>query len=293
MSHPAIGFIGLGTMGSAICRHVIEAGFPVTVWGRTQDRTTRHLEAGANWAQSPAELAKSSDIVVLCVSNDAAVEDVVFGDSGIGAGGASGKILIDHSTIHPESTRDWAGRLAADTGMNWIDAPVSGGPGGAERGELIAMAGGVSEDFETARPVMDCYAKKVTLMGPVGAGQATKVCNQLIIGAEICAIAEALNFASRFGMNASGLADALQGGWADSPVLQDHGRRMAVADYSDPANASMMMKDIDIACDMGKRTDSPMPVSEVVQKLYRQAIDQGNMDGGQIAPMKLYSEKPL
>lgn len=293
MSHPAIGFIGLGTMGSAICRHVIEAGFPVTVWGRTQDRTTRHLEAGANWAQSPAELAKSSDIVVLCVSNDAAVEDVVFGDSGIGAGGASGKILIDHSTIHPESTRDWAGRLAADTGMNWIDAPVSGGPGGAERGELIVMAGGVSEDFETARPVMDCYAKKVTLMGPVGAGQATKVCNQLIIGAEICAIAEALNFASRFGMNASGLADALQGGWADSPVLQDHGRRMAVADYSDPANASMMMKDIDIACDMGKRTDSPMPVSEVVQKLYRQAIDQGNMDGGQIAPMKLYSENPL
>ena len=261
--------------------------------GRSQDRATRHLEAGANWAQSPAELAKSSDIVVLCVSNDAAVEDVVFGDSGIGAGGASGKILIDHSTIHPESTRDWAGRLAADTGMNWIDAPVSGGPGGAERGELIAMAGGVSEDFETARPVMDCYAKKVTLMGPVGAGQATKVCNQLIIGAEICAIAEALNFASRFGMNASGLADALQGGWADSPVLQDHGRRMAVADYSDPADASMMMKDIDIACDMGKRTDSPMPVSEVVQKLYRQAIDQGNMDGGQIAPMKLYSEKPL
>lgn len=293
MSHPAIGFIGLGTMGGAICRHVIEAGFPVTVWGRSQDRATRHLEAGANWAQSPAELAKSSDIVVLCVSNDAAVEDVVFGDSGIGAGGASGKILIDHSTIHPESTRNWAGRLAADTGMNWIDAPVSGGPGGAERGELIAMAGGVSEDFETARPVMDCYAKKVTLMGPVGAGQATKVCNQLIIGAEICAIAEALNFASRFGMNASGLADALQGGWADSPVLQDHGRRMAVADYSDPADASMMMKDIDIACDMGKRTDSPMPVSGVVQKLYRQAIDQGNLDGGQIAPMKLYSEKPL
>ena len=130
-------------------------------------------------------------------------------------------------------------------------------------------------------------------MGPVGAGQATKVCNQLIIRAEICAIAKALNFAHRFGMNAAALADALQDGWADSPVLQDHGRRMASADYSDPADASMMMKDMVIACDMGISTDSPMPISGVGKRLFERTIREGHMDGGQIAPMRLYSAKPL
>ncbi|MGB0630527.1 MAG: NAD(P)-dependent oxidoreductase [Alphaproteobacteria bacterium] len=293
MSQPTIGIIGLGTMGGAICRHVIKAGFPVTVWARSKERAAAHLDDGAGWSDTAGDLASGTDIVVLCVSNDAAVEEVVFGPTGIAAGEISGKILIDHSTIHPEATRDWAARLRNETGMGWIDAPVSGGPGGAERGELIAMAGGDAGEYDSARPVMESYTKKTTLMGPVGAGQATKVCNQLIIGAEICAIAEALNFAARFGMDAPALADALQGGWADSPVLQDHGRRMANADYSDPADASMMMKDMDIACDMGHRTGSPMPVSEVVQALFRRAIEQGHMDGGQIAPMRLYSDKPL
>lgn len=293
MTHPAIGFIGLGTMGGAMCRHVIEADFPVTVWARSQDRGASHLDDGAGWATSAKDLATSSDIIILCVSNDGAVEDLVFGQNGVASGEVFGKTLVDHSTIHPENTRKWAARLSDEAGMCWIDAPVSGGPGGAARGELVIMAGGKIGDFETIRPVLETYSKQATLMGPVGAGQATKVCNQLIIGAEICAIAEALNFAARFGMNASGLADALQGGWADSPVLQDHGRRMAAADYSDPADASMMMKDMDIACDMGRTTESPMPVSDIVQSLYRRAIEEGHMDGGQIAPMRLYSKTPL
>ena len=216
----------------------------------------------------------------------------MFGADGISSS-VSGGILIDHSTIHPENSRKWASRLQTDAEIRWIDAPVSGGPSGAARGDLIIMAGGAEEDFAFVDPVIKTYSKQSTLMGPVGSGQATKVCNQLIIGAEICAIAEALNFADRFGMKAPILADALQGGWADSPVLQDHGRRMAAADYSDPADASMMMKDIDIACDMGERTGSPMPVSEMVQTLFRRAIEDGHMDAGQIAPMRLYADKPL
>jgi 3-hydroxyisobutyrate dehydrogenase len=293
MTHPAVGFIGLGTMGGAMCRHAMKAGFPVTVWARSKERAAAHLSEGADWADSASELTSECDIVILCVSNDDAVEEVVFGPHGIAAGNASDKLLVDHSTIHPESTRSWARRLQDEAGMNWLDAPVSGGPGGAARGELVVMAGGEAKDFAKARRVIETYSKQMTMMGPVGAGQATKVCNQLIIGAEICAIAEALNFAARYGMNATALADALRGGWADSPVLQDHGRRMANADYSDPADASMMMKDMEIACDMGTRTGSAMPVAEVVKALFERAIHEGYMDSGQIAPMRLYSNNPL
>lgn len=293
MTGPTIGFIGLGTMGGAMCGHLISAGFPMTVWARVKARAMPPLDAGAGWADSPRKLAEQVDVIVLCVSNDAAVEEIVFGEKGIASANGDGKILVDHSTIHPMKTREWAQRIFAESGMGWIDAPVSGGPGGAARGELVVMAGGETGNFDRVKPMIDCYARQITLMGPVGSGQATKVCNQLIIGAEICAIAEALNFAKNFGMNAQALTDALRGGWADSPVLQDHGRRMAEADYSDPADASMMMKDMDIACDMGRLTDSSMPVAEIVTSLYLQAIDQGHMDAGQIAPMRLYSDEAL
>lgn len=293
MTKLTAGFIGLGTMGGAMCGHLITAGVATTVWARRKDKAQDLLTSGAAWAESPKDLAEKCDVVFLCVSNDDAVRDVVFGDNGIAAATCGAKILVDHSSIHPMTTRDWAEKLKSANGAGWIDAPVSGGPGGAARGQLIVMAGGTAEDFDTVKPLLSCYAKQMTLMGPSGAGQATKACNQLIIGAEICAIAEALNFASKFGMDAHALADALKGGWADSPVLQDHGRRMANADYSDPADASMMLKDMGIARDMGRRTDSDMPVTDLVTELFQKAVDQGHMDGGQIAPMRLYSTKPL
>lgn len=292
MTKARVGFIGLGTMGGPMSVHLLSAGFEVVVWGRKKARAKSVLDAGASWAGSPADLATECDIVSLCVSNDAAVGEVVFGEDGIAAGEVDGKLLIDHSTIHPGTTRDWAAKLLADEGMHWVDAPISGGPGGAKRGQLIVMAGGSDADYARAKPAMEPFAKQITHMGPVGSGQATKVCNQLIIGAEICAIAEALKFAQNFGLKASALPDALKGGWADSTVLQDHARRMAAADYSD-ADASIMMKDMNIACDMGRITGTPMPMTEVATSLYRLALQLGHTDGGQIAPMRLYSDKPL
>lgn len=293
MTELRTGFIGLGTMGGAMCGHLIAAGIPTTVWARSKDRAQALLAKGAGWADSPRALAEYCDVVVLCVSNDAAVGEVVFGEDGIAAATDAARVLVDHSSIHPMTTRDWAQKLRTQCGTGWIDAPVSGGPGGAERGELIVMAGGAAEDFESVKTLISHYAKQITLMGPSGAGQATKACNQLIIGAEICAIAEALNFAKNFGMDAHALADALKGGWADSPVLQDHGRRMANADYSDPADASMMLKDMGIARDMGIKTKSAMPVTELITSLFQDAVDQGHLDGGQIAPMRLYASEPL
>ena len=293
MTELRTGFIGLGTMGAAMCGHLIAAGVPTTVWARSKDKAQALLANGAGWADSPRALAESCDVVMLCVSNDDAVGEVVFGKNGIATATDAARVLVDHSSIHPMTTRDWARKLRSLCGTGWIDAPVSGGPGGAERGELIVMAGGAAEDFDIVNPLVSSFAKQITLMGPSGAGQATKACNQLIIGAEICAIAEALNFAKNFGMDAHALADALKGGWADSTVLQDHGRRMANADYSDPADASMMLKDMGIAQDMGSKTNSAMPVTDLVTAMYQEAIDQGHMDGGQIAPMRLYSSEPL
>lgn len=293
MAERIIGFIGLGTMGGAMCSHLQEAGLPVTVWARSADKAAAALATGAAWADTPAQLAEMTDVLILCVTNDDAVEEIVFGNHGVIEAGGYNKVLVDHSSIHPVTTREWSEKLKDANGMGWIDAPVSGGPGGAARGELIVMAGGDPGEFEQVRPLISNYAKQITLMGPSGSGQATKSCNQLIIGAEICAIAEALNLAKNFGMNAQALADALKGGWADSPVLQDHGRRMASADYSDPADASMMMKDMYIASDLGRRTDSPMPITDLVTSLYERVIDEGNMDGGQIAPIRLYSKEPL
>lgn len=293
MSERKVGFIGLGTMGGAMCRHALKAGETVSVWARTAERAAGFLKDGAGWVESPAALAAECDVIVLCVTNDDAVEKVVFGEEGIAETQGAGKILLDHSSIHPVTTRQWAEKLKSDSGFSWVDAPVSGGPGGAARGELIVMAGGDPADFDSVRSLISCYAKQITFMGPSGSGQATKACNQLIIGAEICAIAEALNMAKNFGMNAQALADALKGGWADSAVLQDHGRRMATADFSDPADASMMMKDMDIASDLGRETGSPLPVTEIATALYRRAIDEGNLDGGQIAPIRLYRKEPL
>lgn len=280
-------------MGGAMCGHVLNAGLPVYVWARSKEKVSTLLENGALWADSPAALADTCEIIVLCVSNDDAVGEVVFGTDGIAETKGEGKTLVDHSSIHPVTTREWSENLHSKSGMAWIDAPVSGGPGGAARGELIVMAGGEPAVFATVQPVIGHYAKQITLMGPSGSGQATKVCNQLIIGAEICAIAEALNLARNFGMDAQALADALKGGWADSPVLQDHGRRMAAADYSDPADASMMMKDMNIASDLGQQTESPLPVTDLVTALYRRVIEDGNMDAGQIAPIRLYAKEPL
>tara|TARA_R110002072_G_scaffold27401_32_gene89127 strand:- start:273 stop:1154 length:882 start_codon:yes stop_codon:yes gene_type:complete len=293
MTELRTGFIGLGTMGGSMCGHLVAAGIPTVVWARSRDKAQALLNAGATWADSPRAVAEQCDVVMLCLSNDDAVEEVVFGKDGIGAARERAKVLVDHSSIHPMTTRNWAQKLRDQCGAGWVDAPVSGGPGGAARGDLIVMAGGDAADFDTVSPLISNYAKQITLMGPPGAGQATKACNQLIIGAEICAIAEALNFARNFGMDAHALADALKGGWADSPVLQDHGRRMANADYSDPADASMMLKDMEIASNMGERTSSEMPVTDLVTALFRRAIDEGHLDGGQIAPMRLYTSEPL
>lgn len=293
MSDMRIGFIGLGALGGAIATRLQNAGQRLHIWGRHEHKLTRWRDAGAVLLSSPAALAATCDCVLLCVTDTAAVERVVFGEQGIASAARAGTVLLDHSTIHPLATRRFATQLHADCGMHWLDAPVSGGVTGAEQGRLVVMAGGDEAVLDRVRPLLARYSQRVTLMGAHGAGQATKIANQMMIGGNIAVAAEALNYAANFGVAAARLPDALAGGWADSAVLQHHARRMAAADYINEVNATIMVKDVDIACDLGRETLSPMPVTALVQQMYRQLIAQGDADKGQSGLMWLYKQGPL
>lgn len=293
MTAPTIGFIGLGVMGMPMTLNLLAKGHKVVVWGRTRGKLEPAIDAGAVYADSPASLASAADTVALCVFDTTAVEEVVFGPRGVVSGGGPGKLLVDHSTIHPMRTREFAERLREESGMGWVDAPVSGGARGAKSGTLVIMAGGEAADVARAEPFMRAYANNISHMGPVGSGQATKACNQMIIGAEVAAIAEALKFAADFGVDAKRLPDCLKGGWADSPILQNHARRMAAGDYANAGDAHLMLKDMSIACDMGRATGTPMPVANLVASLYTLLIAQGHADTGQIGLMRLYAEGSL
>lgn len=293
MAGTELGFIGLGALGGAIATRLLDAGFRLRAWGRDPARLAPWAARGVTLEASPAALAAACQRVLLCVTDTTAVETVVFGDNGIASGARAGSVLIDHSTIHPLATRRFAARLTAETGMRWLDAPVTGGVVAAEAGRLVIMVGGEATMLDAQRELFACYGQRVTHLGDNGAGQAAKIANQMMIGGNLAVAAEALNYAANFGVAAARLPDALAGGWADSAVLQHHARRMAAADYSREVNATIMAKDIDIACDLGRETLSPMPVTALVQQMYRQLIAQGDADKGQSGLMWLYRQEKV
>lgn len=286
-----LGFIGLGAMGMPMARHLMQAGHNLHVWARAPDKVAALVGDGAQLHDTPRDMAARVDAVLLCVFDADAVEAVVFGENGIAAGVGGDTLLIDHTTAHPQRSRDMAERLRTETGMGWVDAPVSGGAKGAQAGQLIVMSGGTEEDVKRARAITAPYTKQFTHMGPVGSGQASKVCNQIIIGATVAVWAEALNFAHRFGVDAGALPDCLAGGWADSAVAQDHARRMAHL-TPDTVGAGLMQKDMDAALDVARITGSAMPVTAQVAELYRLVTAQTG-ESGQASLIKLYTDEPF
>ena len=287
-----LGFIGLGTMGMPMALNLLRAGHRLGVWGRSPDKLSGAIDAGAELAASPRALAGQSDTLFLCVTDTDAVESIVFGEGGIAEGASETLLLVDHSSINPDRSRDFAARLKDSCGAGWVDAPVSGGPFGARDGTLVIMAGGEDSDIARLRPAAEATSQRLTHMGPVGCGQATKLVNQMIIGAEIAVLAEALGFARTYGVDCKLVPEALAGGWADSTVLQDHGKRMIAAAYRESAPGNMI-KDMNNACDMGQATVSPMPVTALVTELYRMLNAQGDAAKGQIGLMWLYAQEAL
>ena len=243
---PRIGFIGTGLIGTPMVQRLLECGLAVSVWNRTIDKAAPLVKVGATMAESPRALAQSCDIVCLCLTNTAAVHDVVFGAQGIDAVLRRGQLLIDLSSIAPDSTREMAERLASGCGARWIDAPVSGGLPLARAGRLIVFAGGEVDDIARAAPVFDALSQRVTHMGGHGAGQFAKSCNQMIVACNLVAIAEMLAFASKSGIEAARLPGAMAGGFADSLPLQVFGPRMAAGvDTPRIGGLGTFRKDID------------------------------------------------
>jgi 3-hydroxyisobutyrate dehydrogenase len=267
-----LGYLGLGMMGFPMTRRLVNAGYDVTVWNRSAGKATALVDAGAKLASHPRDVAAVAGIIFMCLTDAAAVEEVVFGHDGLAAVSGQGKLVVDFSSIHPDAARVIAARLKAANGMGWIDAPVSGGTMGAEGGTLAVMAGGDAADIERARPYVLAMARRLTHMGPTGAGQTTKLCNQVIVGCAMAVLAEATRLAVNAGIDAKRLPEALAGGFADSIPLQLFVPRMVQGIHSPPlGHIATMLKDLDTVIDVARDTSSPVPMAALAAQLFRLA----------------------
>ncbi|MFP3373094.1 NAD(P)-dependent oxidoreductase [Pseudomonas sp. SIMBA_068] len=289
---PSLGFAGIGLMGLPMCRRLLAAGYPLTVWNRSPDKCAALVAAGARLASSPAELCQGSDMVLLCLADTAVVREVVFGEHGIAHGGRSGQLLIDFSSLEPTATRDMAAELAVLCGMAWLDAPVSGGTPGAEAGTLAIMVGGEAADLERARSVLHVLGQRVTHMGAVGAGQVTKACNQMIVACNALVIAEVVALAEQSGVDATLIAEALAGGFADSKPLQILAPQMAESRFEPIKwHVRTLLKDLDGAVKFSREQGSATPLSGLAAQLMRLHGSQGYLQKDPATLVELYRNK--
>lgn len=272
-----IGYIGLGIMGKPAALNLLRAGFAVGVWARRPEATRAAEEAGAIVYASPAELAAAVDVLITNVSDTPDVEQVLLGAGGAAAGLAAGSVVIDMSTIAPSAAVRFAAHLA-ERGVDFLDAPVSGGEKGAVEGTLTFMVGGARSAFDRVQPVFAAMGKKITRIGDAGAGQVAKACNQIIIGATISGVAEALRLAAAGGVDLSLVREALSGGFAASKVLEVHAQRMISGDYTPGFKADLHRKDIAIALAEADDHQVRLPSAELFLGRLQQLIDSG--DGG-------------
>jgi len=278
-----IGFIGLGIMGRPMALNLTREGHGLTVWARRRESVAPLAEAGARVAASPREVAREADIVFLIVSDTPDVEQLIFGSDGIAHGAARGSIVVDMSTISPATTRDLAGQLA-QRGIEMLDAPVSGGETGAVQGTLSIMVGGKPEVFERVRPFFQCMGKNIVHVGPAGAGQVAKACNQILAAVNIEGVAEALNFAIRAGADPRKVREALLGGFAYSKALEVHGQRMLDGDFKPGFKIRLFQKDLGIVLDSAHQMGLALPAAAMVAQHFnaQMGAGEGDLDGNSL-----------
>lgn len=290
-SLPSLAFAGIGLMGLPMTRRLLAAGYPLRVWNRSPDKCLALLELGAQRAHTPAELCSDAGMVMLCLANTEVVREVVFGPGGIVEGARPGQLLVDFSSLEPAATRAMAAELEQRCGMRWVDAPVSGGTPGAEAGSLAIMAGGREEDVERARPILAHLGQRLTRMGDVGAGQVTKLCNQMIVACNALVIAEVVALAEQAGVDASLLAPALAGGFADSKPLQILAPQMASSQFEPIKwHVRTLLKDLDSAVKLSREIGSATPLSGLAAQLLRLHGSQGNLQRDPATLVQLYRE---
>ena len=272
-----VGFVGLGTMGLAMAANARRAGFDVSAWNRTPGRAGDLEELGVKILDSPAAVAAASDIVITMVSDTPDVEAVLFGEHGVAAGAKSGSLVVDMSTISPSATRDFAARLASQQ-VRMLDGPVSGGSEGAKKGTLSIFVGGDAGDLERARPVLQSLGTTITHVGPIGAGQAVKAVNQVILAGTYLGVAEGIVLALKAGLDVDQVVAALSGGAAQSWVLANRSGRMKDNDYPLGFKVALHRKDLGIALGMARELGASLPVSALAEAIEAGLIGQGHAD---------------
>ena len=268
-------FIGLGVMGYPMAGHLASKGLPMRVYNRTGAKADRWAtEHGGTTYLTPAEAAQGADYVLTCVGNDDDLRSVVLGDHGVFAGMKEGSVLIDHTTTSALVARELA-ETAAGCGLRFLDAPVSGGQAGAENGTLTIMVGGNEETFKDCKPIMEFYGKSVIRMGEAGAGQLTKMVNQICIAGLVQGLSEGMNFAIRSGIDAKLAAEVMSGGAAQSWQMDNRAETMVDGHFEFGFAVDWMRKDLGICLDEAKRNGAKLPITEIVDGFYADVQAKG------------------
>lgn len=285
----SIGFIGLGIMGTPMCRHLLHAGYGVTAWNRTPARLKPLAEEGVRPGASPADVAHKSTIIITMVGDSSDVEEVVVGKSGIVEGARPGSVVIDMSTISPVTSRSLAKQLAR-IGVQMLDAPVTGGSVGAQNATLSILVGGDKATFERCLPVFQKLGKAITLVGPSGAGHTAKLANQILVAGCMSGVAEALVFAKKAGLDLGTWFEAVKGGAGTSWHLTTQAPRVLDGDFSPGYMVKHHRKDLRLIQETAHEMGVPLPVAATVLQLYRSLQSMGGDELGHQALVKVYEQ---
>ena len=281
-----VGFIGLGLMGRPMALHLEQAGHELHLWARRPESLAPFASVNAKTHASPAEVARNAEVVIVMVADAPDVEAVCLGANGLAAGGKAGLIVVDMSTINPNAARSIGLRLA-EKGIEFVDAPVSGGETGAINAALTVMAGGKAAAFEKVKPLLEKMGKSVTLIGDSGAGQVAKACNQILTGVGVLAVAEAFNFATKSGVDAGKVREALLGGFAYSKILDNHGQRMLDRNFKPGFKAWMHQKDLRIIMEEAHRLGLMLPSTAATAQIFNAIVGSGMGENDSITALQL------
>ena len=276
---PVVGFIGLGIMGQPMARNLLKAGFGLVVYTRTRGKAEGLLAEGALWADSPAAVARQAPMVITMVADSPDVEQVVLGPQGVIEGVRPGGVVIDMSTVSPRVERAIAQQLAT-RGVAYMDAPVSGGSWGAIQGSLAIMVGGEEDAFRRVLPIFEAMGKSITYMGPSGAGQVTKLVNQVLVAVTLSGVAEALVFGAKAGADLLKTIEAVKGGAAGSWQLANLGPRIVKGDFAPGFMITLQLKDLRLILEMAQELALPLPLTALVAQIYRAAAVDGKGECG-------------
>ncbi|MFA7291141.1 MAG: NAD(P)-dependent oxidoreductase [Rhodocyclaceae bacterium] len=281
-----IGFLGLGIMGRPMALNLLKGGHQVVVWARRAESMTPLADAGATVAADPADVARQVEVVISMVADAPDVAQVMLGERGAAAGAQSGLVAVDMSTIAPSAAKDIAAKMKAQ-GIEFVDAPVSGGEVGAIAGTLSIMAGGTEAAFAKARPAFECMGKNIVHVGDSGAGQVAKACNQIVTGMGVMAVAEAMCFASKAGADPARVREALLGGFAYSKILENHGQRMLDRNFKPGFKSWMHQKDLNIVMQSAHELGLMLPGSAMTAQMFNAMVGSGLGEEDSIAVLKL------